>query len=132
VIFDKDLMFSEDQAITASAASDNVIDLGDSGDQSNGEPVYLHCQVSEDFSTATGATLSITVQESDTDSFGSPIDLVTSASAATTDLKAGYTFSLGSLPSNSKRYMRLYYNAASNFSAGKITAGLVLTKQSNS
>ena len=132
MILDKELMFSEDQAVTASAASTNHIDLGEGGgDQSLGEPILLHCQVTEDFSTATGSTLVVSVQESAATSFGSPTTIATSETASTTDLKAGYTFKLGHMPSHDARYVRLYYTAATSFSAGKLTAGLILSKQTN-
>ena len=131
MILDKELMFSEDQAVTASAASTNHIDLGDAGDQALGEPIILHCQVTEDFSASTGSTLVVSVQESAATSFSAPTTIATSESAVTTDLKAGYTFKLGHMPSHSERYVRLYYTAATAFSDGKITAGLILSKQTN-
>ena len=131
MIFDKELMFSEDQVITASAASTNHIDLGEGGDQSLGEPIILHCQVTEDFSTSTGSTLVVSVQESAATSFSSPTTLATSETATTTDLKAGYVFKLGHMPSHDARYLRLYYTAATSFSSGKLTAGLILSKQTN-
>ena len=80
MIFDAQSLFSDGQAVTASAASTNIIDLGSMGipfgsieapvrDIGKGCKIPLLVQVIEDFATCTSVT--VTVQTSDTTDFSS-------------------------------------------------------------
>ena len=130
---DHELLMSEDQAITASAADSISIDLVAAGVSGLGlgEPVKILCQVTEDFSGTTGERLYVTIQQDDNSSFSSPTTLATSETAATTLLKAGYQFTLAEVKPT-ERYIRPYYTVATtDFSAGKMTAGIVGSQQTN-
>lgn len=141
MIFDTTLLLSDAQAITASAASTNVIDLGATGtvygaaaaltrDDGKGMNLKLHAQVVEAFATLTSLTIGVQVDTAD--SFGSPKTIV-SQTIALADLVAGKTVSIMTVPPGAdERYLRLYYTVAgSNATAGKITAGITMGSQTN-
>lgn len=133
MILDKENMFSDDQAITASAASENVIDLGNDSalvQQLNEKGVIENLvQVVEDF--AGGTSLQVTLQSDDDVNFGSPTTVLETAVILLADLVAGYQFKFGKLPRINEQYVRLYYTVVGPFTGGKITAGLVLDRQTN-
>ena len=130
MILDSQFEFSDDQAITGSATSTNIIDLGTDRDMSAGEPVALNIQVTEDFDNLT--SLEVQVQEDTSDSFSSPTVIAKTEDAPLADLKAGYVFNVRYLPSNSEQYLRLnYVVTGSNPANGKITAGVANAHQTN-
>jgi hypothetical protein len=141
MIFSKQQSFSEAQAITTSAASANVIDLGSPGtvlnapyplnrDIGRGTPIPLLVQVTTAFATLT--SLKVAVQSSDTEAFGGQVDTVLESEAIpVAQLIAGYQFRLDFVPKGVKhRYVRLYYTVAgSNATAGAVTAGITAGNQ---
>ena len=146
MIFDMETLFSDGQAITASAGSTNVIDLGAMDvpfgskeapvrDIGKGTRLPLLVQVVEDFAALT--SLSVSVETSDDPAFGSGVvEHANSGAVVLADLKAGYTFFPDIVPiadkAGMKRYMRLKYTkAGTDATAGKITAGIVAGIQSN-
>lgn len=135
MIFDAEALFSDDQAITADAASTNIIDLGAPGtpkhaaaaitqDVGKGRPVPLRIQATEAFNNLT--SLKVTVQVDDNSSFSSAKD-VASVTVLLADLIAGYVAPIEYVPRGTdERYMRLYYDVTGTApTTGKITAGLV-------
>jgi hypothetical protein len=141
MIFDKTTLLSDAQAITATAASTNTIDLGATGtvygaaaaltrDDGKGMNLKLHIQVVEDFATLTSLTVAVQCDTADT--FGSPKTL-TQQTIAVADLKAGRTFSIMCVPPGvDERYLRLNYTVAgTNATTGKVTAGLTMGSQTN-
>lgn len=144
MIFDHQSMFSDAQAITASAASTNVIDLGDTGrvygaavdltrDIGKGTPIPLLAQVVEAFTADGSATLTVALQVDDNDSFSSPKTVWTSPAIGKADLKPGKVFIPEYIPRGTdERYARMYYTVATGpMTAGKITAGVTMGNQSN-
>jgi len=143
MIFDNTLLFSSGQAITASAASTNSIDLGATGtpvggsaltrDIGAGEEIEISVLVTEVFATLT--SLTVTIETDDNSSFSSATTRYSSGAIAAATLVAGYQFKVPAhfpLGTN-ERYVRLYYTVAgSNATTGKITAGVVAARQSNS
>jgi hypothetical protein len=134
MIIDKQTLMSEDQAVTVTAASTNVIDLASIA---TGTPTpnelgnyELLLQVTTTFHA--GTSMSATVQTDDDESFGSPTSLVASAAIATATLVAGYQYKIA-LPSDAitERYMRVYYTVVGTMDAGKVTAALVIDRQTN-
>lgn len=141
MIFDASLLLSDQQAITASAASTNVIDLGTTGtpfgsgvaltrDIGRGEEVDLSISVVQSFATLT--SLQVAVQTSPDNSTwttkysGRVVPLA--------ELVAGFQFKFPCCfdEGTDERYVRLYYTVAgSNATAGKITAGPVASRQTN-
>lgn len=137
MIFDSTNLFSDAQAITATAASTNVLDLGAVGtpvhgaapvprDFGKGHEKDLRIQVVETFATLTSLTVS--VEGSVDAAFTSPVTLQTSPAIPAASLVAGYWFKgLDDVdPGAIYRYMRVKYTVTgTNATAGKITAGLV-------
>jgi hypothetical protein len=135
MILDKQNLFSDDQAITASAASTNVIDIGGAGgtipgtsttigtDKGPGEPLEVLCQVTGTFSTCT--SVKVSVQTDSDEAFGTVATLLDTAAIGVSTLVAGYKFRIAIPRVGLSRYIRLYYTVAgSNAGAGStITAG---------
>jgi hypothetical protein len=124
MILDYENMFSKDQAVTATGASPNTVDLGP-GDAGPSERASLFVSAWPAFS-GTG-TLTINLQTSDavgTD--GSLTDPVTIAGYAVSNdaLAAGGKLMAARLPHGCKRYLRLNYAVSGSIADGKLTAGL--------
>lgn len=139
MIFDAQTRFSNAQAVTASAASTNVIDLGAAGtpfgdnsaiarDQGIMQ-IPLRIQVTEAFATLT--SLKVAVQVDDNSAFSSAVTVLETEAIVAASLVAGYQFNIDSFPlKTNERYVRLYYTVAgSDATAGKITAGVVAANQ---
>ncbi|MCK4518435.1 hypothetical protein KAT92_06665 [Candidatus Babeliales bacterium] len=141
MIFSAQQIFSDDQAITATAISANVIDLGTPGtpygaaaalndDVGKGASVPILVQVTEDFATLT--SLTITVEVSAAAGLTSPVALATET-IAVADLVEGKQMFMQVLPNGADlRYLGVRYTVTgTNASAGKITAGITMGNQTN-
>ena len=121
MILDEQNLFSDNQAITATAASTNVLNFG-TREIAFGTPVELFVQVTEDFNNLT--SLKITVQTSATENFSTAVDLI-DQTILLANLKKGTVSSLKFLPKGNLGYMRLYYTVTGTApSTGKILAGV--------
>ena len=132
MILDRENLVSDDQAVTATAASTDVIDLGgaNSGDMAPGEPLNLFCQVSEaDF--AGGTSIAVSVRTDTVANMASPTVLFSTPAIPVASLVAGYKFALGSLPEGAERYLDFNYTVVGTMSAGKLTGGIAPSVQSN-
>lgn len=145
MIFDTKYIFSDKQAITADAASTNVIDLGTNGvphggiealkrDIGKGSKIPLTIQVTEDFAALTSLTIS--VQSSDDTGFGTFVTHGSTGSVDLADLKSGWQSGFDGIPhagtGEMGRYLRLYYDVTgANATAGKITAAITAGTQTN-
>jgi len=141
MIMDATGQFSNAQAITASAASTNLIDLGAgsrAGGTGNkgagrGTPIPLTINVVEAFATLT--SLAISVQTDDNAAFSSAKTVWTSPAYTLAELNLALTGDQTLLPDSlpisvEERYVRLYYTVGgSNATTGKITAGVVGARQ---
>ena len=139
-IFSLEDTFSDQQAVVASAASENVLDLRAAGtwvhatapviaDLGVGYMVPLGIQITEDFDALTDLTIEVQV---DGDSaFGSP-KTVQSQTILLADLVAGKKTAFQYVPRGvDERYMRLNYVVnGTNPAQGKITAGIVCLEDS--
>lgn len=137
MIFDITNLFSDAQAITATAASTNAINNGPiatglTRDIGKGVKIPILIQVVETFDTAAeDGTLTIALELDSTDTFtpDKSIDLGTFTEA---ELVAGFQLPWTYVPNGvNYQYMRLKYTVggAGNFTAGKITAGIVMGVQ---
>ncbi len=106
MFIDKELEFSDGQAITASAASTNLIDISQTVDVVPGVPLKLRLQIDEAFNLLT--TLTVAVQTDSTAAFSSAATVV-SKDIALADLTLGADFDLGVLLGPSEQFIRLYY-----------------------
>lgn len=119
-MLDKTLEFSRAQAVTASAASTNVLDLG-GGNLHHG--LYLVVKTGTAFATCTSVTPSI--QTSDDSTFSSPETVATLPTFAVASLTASKVLAKVCLPIGLKKYVRMYYTVAgSNATAGTLDAFL--------
>ena len=122
MILDEQGLFSNNQKVTASVASENVLDLG-KREVSFGTPVELFIQVVEDFNNLT--TLDIKVQTSADEEFTDAEDLIEQAMTLA-ELKQGTVSAIKFLPKGNLGYMRLFYTVnGSAPTKGKIVAGIV-------
>ena len=131
MIIDKQALFSEDQAITTTANSTNIIDLGNDSSKvqalNEKGDIELFVQVTTAF---TGGTSIDAVLKSDDDvAFGSPLTIKSTGAVVIASLVQGYQFKLGTLPRINEQYLRMTYTVVGSPSAGKIFAGLILGRQ---
>lgn len=132
-------LFSDDQAITASADSTNVIDLGVAetpyggkaalnDDVGKGAKIPLLVQVTEDFDNLT--TLEIKLSTGATTALGTEI---ASQTIALADLLEGKQLNLDFLPNGIiEQYLGMEYVVVGTApSVGKVTAGITMGVQTN-
>lgn len=132
-------LFSDDQAVTATAVSTNVIDLGAPGtpydaaaalnqDIGKGAGVPILIQVTEDFDNLT--SLDIAIETGATTSLGT---VVINKTVLLADLVAGYQFPVQILPNEiNERYLGLRYTVTGTApTTGQVTAGITMGVQTN-
>lgn len=142
MILSSQSILSDDQAITATAASTNIIDLTATGtpvkgaaaltrDIGKGTPIPILIQATEAFTAAGAATLTIDLEVDDNSSFSSATTVWTSGAIGKATLVQGYEALIDYLPKGvDEQYMRLNYTVATGpMTAGKITAGIVAGKE---
>lgn len=141
MLFDKQTLLSDAQAITATAASTNIIDLGATGtpfgstvalvrDVGKGCTVPLAVSVGAAFNNAT--SVAIALQTDDNAGFSSPKTVATR-----TYLLAELTGGILEFPDSliegtNERYVRLFYTVVGTApTTGTVTAGVVAARQTN-
>lgn len=119
-LVDAILIFSDEQAITATAASTNVIDFGEANaNLGAGTPLIINFIITEAFATCD--SLQISLQQGSTSTPAT--ELINLPAILTASLTKGAYIPEIMIPSQHLRYMRLYYTiAGSNATAGKIFA----------
>lgn len=141
MIFDRTLLFSDGQAITATAASTNLVDLGATGtpyggtalvrELGFGNEVELYVGVTQTFNNLTSLTIS--VETDDNAAFASAATVWTSPAYTLAQLATGAKYLLPDrlMAGVNERYVRLKYTVAGTApTLGKITAGIVAGRQS--
>lgn len=147
MILDKELICSDDQAITVTADATNVIDTEACGTPwmastalvrniHKGVPIPFLIQVTTAFTAGGAATLvSNIVSDSQADLDGSPVTLFTSAAIAVASLIAGYKIFdgyLNSVGADMKRFLGVEYVVATGpMLTGNMFAGITGGNQSN-
>lgn len=126
MILDEQALFSNNQAITADAASTNAVKLG-AGEFASGTPIPIFIQVTEAFNNLT--SLEIKVQTAADAAFTTPVTLA-SQTILLANLTKGAESSLIFLPKGNLGFVRLYYDVTGTApSTGKILAGIVAGHQ---
>jgi len=141
MIFDQENLFSNAQAVTATAPSTNFIDLGATGkvvggtvsltrDIGKGEELPIRVQFVEAFNNLTSITIDL--QTDDNPAFSSPKS-VQSVVVPLANAGVGRVAAFDYIPvGTDERYMRLNYTVTGTApSTGKITAGIVAAQQEN-
>lgn len=141
MIFSAQQLFSDDQAVTATAISENVIDLGVAGtpydaaaalnqDVGKGTPIPILIQVTSAFNTLT--SLTVTVEVSAAAGLTSPVVLA-EETILLADLIAGKQTFMQVLPNGADlRYLGVRYTVnGTDPTVGNITAGVTMGNQTN-
>lgn len=126
MIMDKQLMFSEGQAITATAASTNIIDLGVARNIGAGSPLTLVFLVTEAFTdSGSDSTVTPALETDDNAAFSSATVIRTfDVFAALTAINTMRLYRLEPFTATGafERYIRINYTVANgNLSTGKFT-----------
>lgn len=125
MIQDKQLEFSNAQAITATATSTNVIDLGAKhGRGHSGPGPKIEFTVGTTFAAAGAAGLTIQIRTSDSSDMSGATVIASSQRLALADLEAGKGVPYyPHIPVNAKRYVDLNYVVDTGpMTAGTLTA----------
>ena len=131
MMLDKTLLFSDHQAITVTADSENRLDLGAPG-MDKGGPLPLFIQVTKTFTDDSGTDGTLTVALHDSADDSSYAALSSTGAIPVTALKTGYRVPLTALPPGVRRYVKLVYTVAdASFTQGNVSAGLTLDAQTN-
>ena len=125
MILDTNMLFSDAQAITVTAVSTNVIDLGADRDLGVTSNLDLIALVGTAFLAAGAATLQMVLQTDDNLAFSSPVTLVDTGAIPKATLVAGYDALKLRLPQVTERYLRVSYTVATGpMTAGTLTAAI--------
>lgn len=127
---DKNLQVSNEQAVTASAASTDAIDFGQTNPNVGMDGTSKMAITVDEAATAAGAaTVTISVQDSaDNSSFA---DVAVTVAIPKATLVAGYQHVIP-MPTKLRRYCRVYYTVATGpLTAGKFSAQIVEGIQQN-
>ena len=126
---DKNLQVSNEQAVTASAASTDVIDFGQGNPDAGMADLYAVITTDEAAAAAGAATVTFSVQDSaDNSTFA---DVAVTVAIAKATLVAGYQHVIP-LPTKLRRYCRVYYTVGTGpLTAGKFSAQVVAGFQQN-
>lgn len=140
MIFDSTNLFSDGQAITATAASTNVIDLSPTGtpvgsaaalvrDIGPGNPLPIRIHVTEAFNNLTSLTVALQVDDNSAFSSATTVETVTIPLAELT--LGAFVNEIYYVPrGTNERYVRLNYTVAGTApTLGKVTAGIVASHQ---
>lgn len=108
-VIDGLLEFSDAQALTATAVSTNVIDLGSDRDVGPGQTMYVVLTV-DVAAGGTSPTFDVDVQTDDNEAFSSATVIASFPQITSTTGVAGAQFYL-TIPQENERYLRLNYTA---------------------
>ncbi|MBR4682839.1 MAG: hypothetical protein IKP06_06025 [Elusimicrobiaceae bacterium] len=120
MLLDQNGVFSEQQAVTTTAASTNTVDLTAAGNFAPGA-LFAVCRVDVNFAGLTG--MKVGVETSDTSNFSTVTELA-SASFLAADLTAGKQILAVAVPAGVKRYLRVKYTVTGTATAGKVSCFL--------
>jgi hypothetical protein len=132
MMYDKLNTFGTDQAVTTTAASTDIIDLGAARDMGNGEPLELVILVTQNVTAAGAATVTFALETDDNAGFSSPVVLGNSGAIGKALLTAGTEVLRVKVPLDAERYLRTNYTVATGpLTAGTFTAFLAHDRQAS-
>jgi hypothetical protein len=128
MILDTQALLSDDQLITTTADSTNIIELPKRS--SAGTPMRVWIQVTiEDF--ANGTSIAFDLETDALAAFGSPVDIANIAAITTANLTVGTLINIPFMPRSNEEFIRLEYTVVGTMNAGAISAGIIWDEQSN-
>jgi hypothetical protein len=124
MILDAALLFSDEQAVTVTAASaETPLDMK-AVDMGNGNPLTVAVSVGDtDF--AGGTSMVVALQHCATVG-GSYTNVLSTPAIITANLTAGTVIEMGTVPLETLQFLRLNYTVSGTMSAGAINASLKL------
>lgn len=132
MMYDKLNTFGTDQAVTTTAASTDIVDLGAARDMGNGEPLELVILVTQSVTAAGAATVGFALETDDNAGFSSPIVLANSGAIGKAALTVGTEVLRAKVPLDAERYLRINYTVATGpLTAGTFTAFLAHDRQAS-
>ena len=132
MMYDNLNTFGTDQAVTTTAASTDIVDLGAARDIGNGEPLELVILVTQSVTAAGAATVTFTLETDDNAAFSSPVVLANSGAIGKAALGAGTEVLRVKVPLDAERYLRTNYTVATGpLTAGTFTAFLAHDRQAS-
>lgn len=136
MILDRENMFSYKQAITVTADSTNIIDLGPPhwmGASGHDKEIPLMLAIDEVFTAAGAATLTVELKSSPVVGFGAGVKTHYARTFGKAELIRNGRLELGaSLPVDVQRYVKAVYTVATGpMTAGKLTFGVTASRQTN-
>ena len=130
MLIDAQNRFSDDQAVTATAASTNIVDFLALGrDMGSGHPIWAYAVCTTTATSGGSAVVTVSVEVATDAAFTTPIPLVSGPAVAVANVVKGKELLKVRLPptDDQYRYMRFKYTATTaNLTAGTFTGGLVL------
>lgn len=126
MIFDYENLFSDNQAVTGTAVSENVVAVPEN--VGSGEEIFVSVHVTEAFAGLTN--LSVELQSAAAEA-GPYATIAIAPPVAAADLVAGQVFNMGSIPPKTGKFLRLNYVVSGTATAGRVYAGIVWDKQTN-
>lgn len=134
MFIDSQLQFAQNQAVTASAASTNIVDLGTNREPGVSDGLRVFNTVSQSATAAGAATVQLQLQAATDAAFTAPIILNETDMLPVAQLTAGFTayvpvpITLGV----NYRYLRMFYNVGTGpLTAGAFTSEIVTGPQAN-
>ena len=120
MLLDQNAMMSDKQAVAATAASENILDLGAASNAVPGA-LFAVCRTDEAFSGVTQVKVSL--QTDDTADFSAAQELM-AVTFALADLQSVKNLFAAVLPNGAKRFLRAYYTVSGSGTAGKLSCFL--------
>lgn len=128
MILDTQALLSDDQLITTTADSTNIIELPKRSYE--GKPMRVLIQVTvADF--AGGTSIAFDLETDALAAFGSPADIANIAAITTANLTVGTKINIPFMPRSNEEFIRLEYTVVGTMTAGAITAGIIFDEQTN-
>lgn len=121
--------FSKDQALTATAVSDNYIDLKNVMNRV-GNPLDVYVSIPQALTGGTSVKFALESASDIAFATDKRVEVETEAIVAA-DLVAGFGFPL-TIPKATQRFVRMSYTVSGAFGAGTVNAMIAETSQTNS
>lgn len=141
MILDNTEIFSDQQIVTTTAPSTNVLDLGAAGTMYGGAAVVrdsgkvmdipLFVVLTQGF--AGGTSLQVSIEQATDAAFTTPVTLLSGPVVLTAALTVGKQLAVPSrIPEGATmQFIRLKYTVVGTFTTGKISAGIAAARQTN-